>query len=135
MVNIDKSQVVHFRKKNTPQTIVEFKLSNKSLCIVDKYKYLGLVLDFSLDYNVTASVVAKSASRALGLLISKAKSIGGLSYNCFSKLYESSVIPIIRYGASIWGHKEYSVHNRMCRYFLGVGKFTPNAAVQGDVGL
>ena len=139
MVNTDKSQVVHFRKKNTPQTMVEFKLSNKSLDKVNKYKYLGLVLDFSLDYNVTASVVAKSASRALGLLISKAKSMGGLSYNCFSKLYESCVIPIIRYGASIWGHKEYScinsVHNRMCRYFLGVGKFTPNAAVQGDVGL
>ena len=46
---------------------------------------------------------------------------------------------IIRYGAAIWGNKEYScinaVHNRMCRYYLGVGKFTPNAAIQGDMGV
>jgi len=27
------------------------------------------------------------------------------------------------------------VHNRACRYFLGVGKYTANAAVQGDTGL
>ena len=45
---------------------------------------------------------------------------------------------IVKYGAAIWGFKDFScinaVHNRMCRYFLGVSKFTPNAAVQGDVG-
>ena len=62
-----------------------------------------------------------------------------MSFKCFTKLYESMVIPIIRYEAAIWGHKEFScinaVHNRMCRYFLGVKKFTPNAAVQGDMGV
>ena len=91
------------------------------------------------DYKVTAEAVTKSASRALSLLICRSKSLGGLPYNCFSKLYESSVMSIIRYGASIWGHKEYSsinaVHNRMCRYYLGVGTFTLNAAIQGDMGL
>ena len=99
VVNADKSQIVHYRKKNATQTMVDFKISNKTLIKVDRYKYLGLVLEYSLDYSVTASVIAKSASRALGLLISKAKCMGGLSYNCFSKLYESCVVPIIRYGA------------------------------------
>ena len=46
---------------------------------------------------------------------------------------------IIRYGAAVWGDKEFScinaVHNRMCRYYLGVNKFTPNAAIQGDMGV
>ena len=46
---------------------------------------------------------------------------------------------MIHYGSAIWGHKEYkcvnAVHNRACRYFLGVGKYTANAAVQGDTGL
>ena len=115
-----------------------FKLNNEHVGKVERYKYLGLVLDYSLDYNTTAAVVAKSASRALGLIISKDKVMGGLPYNSFSKLYESTVMSIIRYGASIWGHKEYpcinAVHNRMCRYFLGVSKFTPNAAVNGDMG-
>ncbi len=28
-----------------------------------------------------------------------------------------------------------AVHNRMCRFYLGVNKYTPNAAVRGDMGL
>ena len=38
---------------------------------------------------------------------------------------------VISYGASICGTQEYScinsVQQRACRFFLGVGKFTPNA--------
>ena len=45
---------------------------------------------------------------------------------------------IIDYGVAIWGYKEFpsinAVQNRACRYFLGVGKYTPTAAVQGDMG-
>ena len=46
--------------------------------------------------------------------------------------------PIIDYGASVWGQTEHScinaVHNRACRFFLGVGRYTPNLAVQADMG-
>ena len=48
------------------------------------------------------------------------------------------MLSIITYGSAIWGFKEYNcinnVHNRARRYFLGVGKYTPNAAVHGDMG-
>ena len=137
-VNTKKSQVVHFRKTKDVATDFDFKFNKLSLCKVNQYKYLGLIIDYGLDYKVTAQYVAKSANRALGLLIAKAKLFGGLSYKCFTKLYESMVIPIIRYGAAVWGHREFSeidaVHNRMCRYYLGVSKYTPNAAVRGDMG-
>ncbi len=68
-------------------------------------KYLGLILTEFLDYHITASIVAKSAGRrALGLLIAKYKAFGGLPYNCYTKLYNSLVQPIIDYGSSVWGH-------------------------------
>ena len=48
------------------------------------------------------------------------------------------VLSIINYGSAVWGTKEYSVinsiHNKACRFFLGVGKYTPSAAVQGEMG-
>jgi hypothetical protein len=73
------------------------------------------------------------------LLIAKSKAYGGMPFSCFKKLYDSLVMSVINYGSAIWGHKEYSsinaVHNKACRYYLGVGKYTPNAAVQDDVGL
>ena len=91
-----------------------------------------------LDFELTAKFVAQSASRALGLLISKCKLAGGLPFNVFSKLYDSVVYPVISYGGSIWGNKSYScinaVQNKAMRFFLGVGKYTPVAAVEGDMG-
>lgn len=48
------------------------------------------------------------------------------------------VVPIITYGAAIWGTMEYpeinTIHNRACTFFLGLGNFSPNAAAQGDMG-
>ena len=50
-----------------------------------------------------AKTVAQSASRALGLLITKCKQAGGFAYSTFTKLYDSLVWSVIDYGASIWG--------------------------------
>ena len=61
-----------------------------------------------------------------------------MSYSCFAKLYNALVLPIITYGSAIWGDRSYShidaVHNRACRFFSGVGKYIPKAAIQGDMG-
>jgi hypothetical protein len=136
-VNSDKSQVVHFRTPSIPQSSFSFTCGSCQIKTVDRYKYLGLIIHQFLDFKITADAVAKSASRALGLLIAKAKAFGGVSHSCFTKLYDSMVGSIIGYGAGIWGQREYSsinaVHNRACRYFLGVGRYTPNVAVQGEM--
>lgn len=137
-INADKTKVVHFRTPSTDRSHCSFKIGLHDILISGSYKYLGLLLDEFLNYETTASFVAKSASRALGLVISKFKSAGGLSYNVFTKLYDSYVWSTISYGASIWGTKEFScinaVQNRACRFFLGVGKYTPNNGVNGDMG-
>ncbi len=39
-----------------------------------------------LDYEKTASIIATSAGRAIGLLIAKSTTCGGLLYDCFSKI-------------------------------------------------
>ena len=118
---------------------MRFRHSNNNVVqIVERYRYLGIVLNEFLDFSVTARVVADAAHRALGLLISKDKIQGGMPYKVFTKLYNALVQSIIDYGVAIWGCKEFSsintVQNRACRYFLGVGKYTPTAAVQGDMG-
>ena len=88
---------------------------------MDSYKYLGLVLNEYLDYSVTAKYVAKSATRALGLLIWKLKQSGGLPFDVFKKLYDTTVWSVISYGTAVWGVKEYSVintvQNKACRFF------------------
>ena len=83
--------------------------------------------------------MAKATGRALGELIAKSKAYGCMPFTCFSKLFQSIALPVINSGSSIWGHKQYTcinaIHNRACRYYLGVGKYIANAALQADTGL
>ena len=69
----------------------------------------------------TAKIVAQSANRALGLLIAKSKSIEGFPIQAFTKQFESTVVPVILYEASIWGNDDYScinaVQHREARFF------------------
>ena len=48
------------------------------------------------------------------------------------------VWPIISYGAALWGTRDFSsinaIQDRACRFYLGMGKYAPNAAVNGDTG-
>lgn len=136
-INCTKSNIVHFRPPSVQKVDFVFKCGNETLDIVDRYTYLGIVLTEHLDFNVTARTIAQSASRALGLVIAKCKLIGGVPFNVFTKLYDSLVWPVISYGAAVWGCRSFScinaVQNRAMRYFLGVGKYTPNAALAGEM--
>ena len=64
--------------------------------------------------------------------------MGGMPFDVYKKLFDTTVWYVISYGAAIWGKREFSVintvHIKACRFFLGVGKCTPNTAVNGDMG-
>ena len=47
-----------------------------------------------LDFSMTAK-------QSPGLLIAKCKSAGGMSYDVFTKLYDSMVWPVLAYGAVV----------------------------------
>ena len=63
---------------------------------------LGLIFTEFLDLLTMAKTVAKSASRALGLLISKDKAFGGMPFKCYTRCYDALVQATINYGAGIW---------------------------------
>ena len=138
-INQEKTQVIHFRPHNTPRSAHQFKCGDISLDIVSEYKYLGLYFNEFVDFHSSIKVLAKSANRALGVLLAKSKAFGGLPYRIFSRLYETMVLPVLLYGSALWGLKEYSevnsVQNKAAKCFLGVGKFTPTAVIEGDLCL
>ncbi len=90
-VNKDKTKVVHFRKPQQPRTQYVFKYGIDVLEIVDKYKYLGTVLNEYLNFNVTADVRAGAGGRALGAVISQFSNLRNIAYTTFSKLFQKSV--------------------------------------------
>ena len=137
-INSTKTKVVHYRPKRVKRTSFNFRCGDQSINVCTKYKYLGLWFTEDLDFSYMAREVAAAAQRSLGLLIAKARCIGGLPFECYTKLYNSLVQPVIDYGVSIWGYSSFScieaVQNRAVRFFLGVHCKAPNTATQGDMG-
>ena len=137
-VNASKTKVMHFRiGPSVRRSSFVFTCGDKEIGFADHYRYLGLVLNEFLDYQKTATEVAKAATRALGAVIAKCKAHGDVPYTCFSQLFDTLVQPIIDYAAAVWGHRSFScinaVQHRACRFFLKVGRHTPNTAVTGEM--
>ena len=103
------------------------------LNVVTQYKYLGIVINEFIDYNVIAQILADAANRALGAVIYKYKKINRLEYYRYTKLFQSSVCPILDYASEVWGYKKFpqidAIQNKAIRIFLGVHKFAPIAAI------
>ena len=137
-VNINKSKVLHFRPVNHNATQYNFSYGENMLERVPDYKYLGVYLDEFMKYVKCSSLLADSAGRALGGIISKIKTLKDCGYKTYTRLFESGVLPILNYGSEIWGFGNFpkcdSIMNRAMRYFMGVHRFAPTDGVQGDMG-
>jgi hypothetical protein len=137
-VNIDKTNIVHFRKKVCSLTKFDFHLGSAELKKVDKYKYLGVILDEFLNFDSNAEVLSAAASRALGAVINKFKCFKNAGYNTYYKLFHTNVCPILDYCSGVWGYKIFTscdkIQNRAARWYLGVHSKTTLFALSGDMG-
>ncbi len=107
---------------------------------MDKYKYLGIVLNEHLEYSMVSMILDNSAGRALGAISNKYRLYKRFNYNAYTKLYHSAVVPILDCCSSVWGYcnldKIDTVKNIALRLFLGVHKFAPNLlnSINADIG-
>ena len=69
------------------------------------YKYLGLIFTPKLNWSVARKTLASQANKALGLLYMYNKRCGGLLVNINCELFDKIVLPILLYGAEIWGYE------------------------------
>ena len=137
-INLTKTKIVHFRKKNVNRSEVVFKYGDKDIDYVDCYKYLGIYFDEHLKFQYNDQELSKAGSRALGAIINKMKNSQCMGYEAYTKCIESCLFPILDYGSEIIGYtkspKLEQVENRAARSFLGVHRFSAKAAVCGDIG-
>lgn len=91
-----------------------------------------------MKFDRGVKIPAASASRALGSVINKLKICKDLGYGTNSQLYTTCVSPVLNYAAGVWGATQSlvldAVENRAICCFLGVHKFVPVLAAQGDMG-
>ena len=90
-----------------------------------------------MDFNSTTETLFNSGGRTLGSMISKIHNFKDVGFETYTKLYYSCVVPVTDYCSGVWGfrdfHKGDMVQNRAIRYFLGLHRFTPILAINGDM--
>ncbi len=137
-INDSKSKIVHFRKPHKNRAEYVYRVGNVKLNYVTSYKYLGVVFDENLNFKENACLLAQSGNRALGSLVAKYKKNVFIGFNSYTKLYEACVCPVVDYSSAVWGYHAYkeidSVQQKAQRIFLGVHKFAPLLALEGDTG-
>lgn len=137
-VNLDKTKIMHFRKKGNTRSSYEFKYDNESIKYADSYKYLGLHFDEHLSMEVDEEKLANAGKKALGSIINKLRQNDNMTYNSFTKCVNSCLYPVIEYGSEITGIYKNVKLNRVidsaARSFIGVHRFCPIASMYKDLG-
>ncbi len=81
--------------------------------------------------------MADAANRVLGSVINKYQNNYGFGYYTYTKSFLSTVGPIPDYASEVWGYKNFTqidaVQNKAIRILMGLHKFGPIAAINGDM--
>ena len=100
---------MHVKCKNIKMTDFIFKIGTKTVEFCKEYKYLGLMLNEFLDFQMMADAKYDAASRALSSIITKMKKNNGFPLKMYKTLYETCVLSVLLYGAgATWGYKIYN---------------------------
>ena len=124
-LNVSKTKkiIIDFRLlKEIPPPVI---INEQSVEIVDKYKYLGLVIDFKLNWNEHVNILIKRLNQRLYFL-RRLRSFN-FSSNSLKMFYLSIIESIICFGISCWGNSITSNDkNRINKIIKKAAKITNN---------
>jgi len=152
-INTSKSKIMIASKRKC--TLVHnFTISNEVIEIVDKYKYLGLLITHNGQLKTAQEHLANRAIKAWfsiknGLYNEKVWPI-----NIYLKSFDTVIKPIVLYGCEIWGENMINkkdcnafampkfdvslpceqLHVKICKQILRVPRKATNIAVLAELG-
>ena len=139
IVNEMKTKVMVFGN----DTKSEFSFNCIQVERVDKYKYLGVIINSTKGSKMdifasNADYLCHQAWRAILSIHRKTKYISPLPLNIACHLYRSLVQPIMLYGSDVWGKSAsvYASNDKLFNWFLwctlGVKSSTSNLVTVGE---
>ena len=141
IINELKTKIMIF---GTDQRHFSFMFNNKTIGIVEEYKYLGCIFNSCINNrgNMFKEMITYSADKGLKAsfaIIKKCSSLGYVSPKIGLHLFDACVSPIINYSADIWscGKENDNIERvqlRFIKFLLGVKSSTCSLAVYGEVG-
>ena len=105
-------------------------IGNIEIGIVDSYRYLSCTIDAQASETCAMSLPAMSGSRALGGVIARTRDTLDLGYSSYSKLINSTVVPVLDYAIGAWycGGELRKMDQVIERHYCGLPKVHPYVA-------
>ena len=137
-INIDKTQIVIFRKGGFVSKYENWSYGDTKLKIVNSYRYLGIEFTTKLSFNNAVRPFIAKAKKACYDISKSLSSIECHSLDVFSKLFDSKVAPILTYACELWGMNDIKeverVHTNSFKRFLNVSIHCSNTTLYADTG-
>jgi hypothetical protein len=91
-------------RRRKPKIKQNFKiyLNNKILQHEDTIKYLGIIIDRRLNFNVHIEYITGKCMKLIHALSKSAKINSGLRHGVLRIIYTDAILPILSYGAPVW---------------------------------
>ena len=103
-LNTSKTEIIIFRKKNKAITKhLDFRIGGQRIEVSNKVKYLGIILQEHLEWNIHINNLSNKLNRAIGLLSKIRHYVPKfLLRTIYYALFNSHLI----YACQVWGQKE-----------------------------
>lgn len=140
IVNMDKSKIMIFRKGGGRRSRDEkWVLDGREIEVVNKYKYLGIILTPGLAMKENLADRVKMAKASINSAWKSFLNNREISFYPKYQLFKAVARSIVCYGAQVWGYEAYEELEKFQRYFikrvLGLPDRTPNYMIRIESGL
>ena len=116
---------------------MNFKYNGESLNIVTNFQYLGIIFSCKDSFNDAKAHLVQQARKAMFIVLRKARKLN-LPIDMQLKIFDTMVVPILLYGAEVWGFEYWNIienfHMQFCKTVLKVKKSTPHCMIYGHMG-
>ena len=113
-----------FRPKNKKVENQEIKMNGSRIMMVDKTKFLGVIIDCRLNWSEHTKFVTKKISKGIGIIIKARKYFNS---ETLLSLYNTLILPFISYCVHVWGaasavhlNKIHVLQKKIVRIISGV---------------
>ena len=137
-VNLDKTKIIVFKGGGHLSKNEKWVYGGMEVNTVSYYKYLGIMFSCRLHWSMATKLLAQQAKKAFLCSFKALNVLRPLSYITYFKVFDTMILPILTYGAEVWGFRECKHLERVqylaCRKFLGVSNRSPNSSILGECG-
>ena len=135
---MSKTKVISFKKGGKLSRKERWFYKGTEIESTTSYKYLGVYFTNHLSWTTHTKYASIQAQKILIGIFKNLKVLGDLNLTSFFRIFDVKIIPILLYGAEIWGYHCYEQIERVqllaCKKFLGVKMSTPSVMVYGECG-